>query len=683
MVVWCTKHQRGPKATREYPKHTPQDVSPLVFSRLMTHLPRADLDPIFLGYASQRKSYRLQDCESGRTFECRSVKFVEDGAADENPNKSVQVDHSYTQPPGPQVVDDPEDADDIDDQPEQSPPRHQVTFTDDVTIRNSPSENPAQVESPHPEDPTSADDEEGSMSDSDVQVPEPGSLEAISGGFHQSYSVQSPNRLKWLEATQVEYDLLIENGTWTLTDLPPGREALKCKWLWRMKFDADGKLTKYKARLVLKGYMQQYGIDYLEIFAPVLRMNALRLLLCLVAHHAWKIRQMDVKTAFLNGTLDTDTVIFMEQPPGFAVQGEESKVCRLIKSIYGLKQAPRCWYLTLHSFLVRIGFELLLSVYVDDITITGNNDQDIEKACNAHKNEFKMTDLGELKSILGIKVETHGHVVTMSQQGYVEVLLDKFNMADCKPVSTPEVVGHALVPTSKSQDEVKALNLPYRELVGSLQYLVTATRPDIANAVRNLSKHLSKYDDTHWKQAQRVLKYLKGSKSASLEIDGRGQVGDLQLSAYCDADFANGEDRKSISGYVVMYGSCVLSYRSRKQTIVALSTAEAEYIALADCVKELLWFSELLEELGFPQKTILVHCDNQSAIAIAKNSGQHERTKHISTKYHFVRDNVEKEVIKLQYCPSKMMIADILTKAIPREQFEILRSKLGLTEDSN
>ncbi|KAF0726646.1 hypothetical protein Ae201684P_013689 [Aphanomyces euteiches] len=294
-----------------------------------------------------------------------------------------------------------------------------------------------------------------------------------------------------------------------------------------------------------------------------------------------------------------------------------------------------------------------------------------------------MTDLGELKSILGIKVETHGHVVTMSQQGYVEVLLDKFNMADCKPVSTPEVVGHALVPTSKSQDEVKALNLPYRELVGSLQYLVTATRPDIANAVRNLSKHLSKYDDTHWKQAQRVLKYLKGSKSASLEIDGRGQVGDLQLSAYCDADFANGEDRKSISGYVVMYGSCVLSYRSRKQTIVALSTAEAEYIALADCVKELLWFSELLEELGFPQKTILVHCDNQSAIAIAKNSGQHERTKHISTKYHFVRDNVEKEVIKLQYCPSKMMIADILTKAIPREQFEILRSKLGLTEDSN
>ena len=199
--------------------------------------------------------------------------------------------------------------------------------------------------------------------------------------------------------------------------------------------------------------------------------------------------------------------------------------------------------------------------------------------------------------------------------------------------------------------------------------MVTATRPDIANAVRNLSKHLAKYDDSHWKQAKRVLRYLKGTKSASLLIDGNCQVGAFQLTAYCDADFANGEDRKSISGFAVMYGSCCLSYRSRKQSIVALSTAEAEYIALADCVKELLWYSELLEVLGFPQRTIVVHCDNQSAIAIAKNPGQHERTKHISTKFHFARDNVEKEKIKLEYCPSKMMIADILTKAIPREQF--------------
>ena len=166
-----------------------------------------------------------------------------------------------------------------------------------------------------------------------------------------------------------------------------------------------------------------------------------------------------------------------------------------------------------------------------------------------------------------------------------------------------------------------------------------------------------------------------------MKIDYTGHVGALQVEAYCDADFANGEDRKSISGFAVMVGGCCISARSRKQTIVALSTAEAEYISLSDVVKELLWYSELLEELGSPLSPIVVHCDNQSALAIAKNPGQHERTKHISIKYHFVRDQVEKEKITLKYCPTKLMVADILTKAIPREQFEILRSKLGITDD--
>ncbi|KAF0688883.1 hypothetical protein As57867_019513, partial [Aphanomyces stellatus] len=233
----------------------------------------------------------------------------------------------------------------------------------------------------------------------------------------------------------------------------------------------------------------------------------------------------------------------------------------------------------------------------------------------------------QLKSILGIQVDVKGHVVTMSQQGYVEVLLDKFNMVDCNPVSTPEVIGQVLKPSKLNPS----------------QYLVTCTRPDIANAVRNLSKHLSCYDESHWKQAKRVLRYLKGTKSLCLKIDCTNQVGAFQVEAYCDAAFANSEDRRSI-------------------------------------IKELLWYIELLEELGYPQGSIAVHCDNQSAIAIAKNPGHHERTKHISTKYHFVRDQVDKGRIQLRYCPTKLMIADILTKAIPRVQFEILRSKMGLAD---
>ncbi|KAF0710490.1 hypothetical protein As57867_005508, partial [Aphanomyces stellatus] len=260
------------------------------------------------------------------------------------------------------------------------------------------------------------------------------------------------------------------------------------KWLWRNKFDAVGRFTKYKARLVIKGFLQRYGLDYLEIFAPVLRYNTLRLVLFLVACNSWKIRQMDVKTAFLNGSLDDDTEIYMAQPPNYVVPGTEGQVCKLQKAIYGLKQAPRCWYLTLHQFLVGISFErcvkevclyikrvgesmVLLTVYVDDITITGNNNDDIEKACDELKKRFEMTDLGQLKSILGIQVDVKGHVVTMSQQGYVEVLLDKFNMVDSNPVSTPEVIGQVLKPSKLNPSQVKALNLPYRELVGSLQYL--------------------------------------------------------------------------------------------------------------------------------------------------------------------------------------------------------------------
>ncbi|KAF0682376.1 Aste57867_25514 [Aphanomyces stellatus] len=230
--------------------------------------------------------------------------------------------------------------------------------------------------------------------------------------------------------------------------------------------------------------------------------------------------------------------------------------CKLLKAVYGLKQAPRCWYLTLHVFLVSISFErcikevclyikrvgdsmVLLTVYVDDITITGNDNQEIEKACDALKQRFEMTDLGKLKSIHEIQVEIKDKVVTMSQQCYVEQLLEKFNMVDSNPVSTPEVVGQVLEPSKLNPSEMKTLNLPYRELVGSLQYLVTCTRPDIANAVRNLTKYLSCFDESHWKQAKRALRYLKGTKSLCLKIDCTNQVGAFQIEAYCDADFAN------------------------------------------------------------------------------------------------------------------------------------------------
>ena len=367
-----------------------------------------------------------------------------------------------------------------------------------VPVATTPhvNEQTAEPSAPEDDDTSHCESSEHATDDSEAESPLPMGLEAYSAGLYHECSVDveletptsfkdidaSPNKQKWLDATQEEYDALMNNGTWVLTDLPPGRKALGCKWIWRQKFDATGKLTKYKARLVLKGFQQRFGVDYLEIFAPVLRLNALRAILCLVACHGWKVRQLDVKTSFLNGVLDADTEIYMSQPPNFLVPGSEGKVSQLLKAIYGLKQAPRCWYLTLHQFLLEIGFTrcvkevclyikrvgasvVLLSVYVDDIAITGNDNAEIENACDDLKNKFKMTDLGELKSILGIKVDIKNNIITMSQQAYIDFLLEKFKMADSNPVATPEVVGHTLETSKLSDEEFHKLKFPYREIV--------------------------------------------------------------------------------------------------------------------------------------------------------------------------------------------------------------------------
>ncbi|KAF0689295.1 hypothetical protein As57867_019178, partial [Aphanomyces stellatus] len=391
---------------------------------------RTKLDPraikcVFVGYASQHKSYRLIDCDSGQLIQCRSVTFTEDSVPAND--KKVQFNDQITTVP---LQDYPSENVEVEDEEDvEAVSTHQqhstqvsvgapIVDTDrDPNASSQPSE--GQVSDTDHEEHVSSDQE---SSDSDVEPENPTGLEAISGGRHQVLSVDtvndapqsfadieaSPNKQAWLDATHEEYDALVNNGTWVLTELPAGRKTLACKWLWRNKFDAVGHFTKYKARLVIKGFMQRYGLDYVEIFAPVLRYNTLRLVLFLVASNGWIIRQMDVKTAFLNGYLDEDTEIYMVQPPNFAVPGMEHLVCKLLKAIYGLKQAPRCWYLTLHEFLVSISFERCIKevcLYIkrvgdsmvlltgDDITITGNDNQEIEKACDALKERFEMTDL--------------------------------------------------------------------------------------------------------------------------------------------------------------------------------------------------------------------------------------------------------------------------------------------------
>ncbi|KAF0702658.1 hypothetical protein AaE_015796 [Aphanomyces astaci] len=322
---------------------------------------------------------------------------------------------------------------------------------------------------------------------------------------------------------------------------------------------------------------------------------------------------MDVHTAFLNGDMPADLILYMRQAPGYVLSENPHKVYQLVKSIYGLKQAPRIWYNLLHKFLTSIGFErcnkeyclyvqkvgdsnddwLIVVVYVDDLTIVSRNAQLVKNLQVELNKRFKMQDLGDLHYILKMEVKRNrvDKTMSLSQTKYIHDLLAKFGVQDSTAVSTPQVVGVDLVAEAiMTQDEIAKQPYDYRGLVGSLQYLVRGTRPDIANAVRELSKFLSCYNKTHWDAALRILKYLKGTSSYGLFIDGK--MANVSYEVYTDASFASqNNERKSITGYLIMIAGICISWCSSKQACVAKSTAESEIIALSEGVKESEWLS--------------------------------------------------------------------------------------------
>jgi Reverse transcriptase (RNA-dependent DNA polymerase) len=466
--------------------------------------------------------------------------------------------------------------------------------------------------------------------------------------------------------------------------------------VFKRKLDKEGKVSRYKARLVAMGFSQRKGFDYEETYAPVVRFKSIRTFLAMTAEWGMTVHQMDVKTAFLNGTL-TNVEIYMEQPEGYQVD-EKDKCCLLKKSLYGLKQSPREWNSVLNTYLIGRGFTrcneemcmytkadkmgkivLILGVFVDDIFIGClKNYMDLlksEKAALCRR--FEMDDQGELDWLLGIQVknDSKNGVVSMNQHRYIEKILRNFNMEECTPVSTPVEVNNQL--TKIGEDEER-FNGPYLEAIGSLMYLMLGTRPDLGYAVGLLSRFSASPSKKHWEAVLRVFKYLKGSKELEL-VYKRGDTS--QLVGYSDADYAGDlSDRKSTSGYLTMFIGGAIQWSSKKQKTVALSTMEAEYIALSECIREVQYERKLLEELGKTQGcTTPVKCDNQSTIITATQDGNvHDRSKHFDIKYHYVREKVKEEIVKISYIRSEDNVSDILTKALPRERFAKLRELMGL-----
>ncbi len=509
-------------------------------------------------------------------------------------------------------------------------------------------------------------------------------------------AMRSEDASKWEAAMQEEYASLMANGTWELSILPTGRKSVGCKWVFRTKRDASGEIVRHKARLVAKGYSQVAGVDFDETFAPVAKFITIRCILAIGAAMDWEIHQMDVKTAFLNGVLEVE--IYMDQPEGFVQKGKEHLVCKLKKALYGLKQSPRAWYHRIDSFFIKEGFcrsqadhslyikqtgEYLLAtiLYVDDLIILASNVTQLKWLKSELEKEFEMSDLGELHYCLGVEFERNraARTITMSQRNYIEEVLKRFNMEDCKPVGTPFDANSKLLKFSDEEFgnvQIEMEGVPYKAAVGSLMYAMVGTRPDLAFAVSTVSQFMAKAGPPHWMAVKRIMRYLKGTLDLKLSLGGN----DIALRGFCDADWAGDtNDRRSTTGYVFLVGDGVISWKCKKQPTIALSTTEAEYMATSHCTKEAIWLRQLLADVGYVQEgATSIMCDNQGCIALAKNPTHHSRTKHIDIQHHFIREKLETGEICLNYCPTEDMMADVLTKALAKDRHQALTRAMGL-----
>lgn len=392
----------------------------------------------------------------------------------------------------------------------------------------------------------------------------------------------------------------------------------------------------------------------------------------------------------MNGTLNE--VVYMNQPQGFISEKHPSYVCKLKKALYGLRQASRAWNDKLKHTLLQWNFKqskvdnsqfflasetdiLFALIYVDDIVITGNNSQHLQEYIDKINVSFALKDLGNLRQFLGIEVRRDDTGLYLKQTRYGMDLLKRLGYEHLKPSPTPMVTGKPI-----SKDEGRAMKDPtlYRSAIGGLQYLVH-TRPDITYAVNRLSKYLQQPTDTHWKALKRVFKYIKGTLTYGLAIQKNDS---LEITAFADSDWAsNPDDRRSTAGYCVYIGDNLVSRCSNKQHVVARSSTEAEYRALAHCTAEVTWIQSLLKELGISQQQVpIIWCDNLNASALASNPVYHARTKHIELDAHFVRDKVLDNQLKIQYIPSADQTADLLTKPMSHSRFQLLRNKLGVIE---
>ena len=492
---------------------------------------------------------------------------------------------------------------------------------------------------------------------------------------------------EWKESMKSEYESLVENKCWKLVPRPKDKNVITCKWVYKTKEEqtTEGRLGhRRKSRVVARGFNQIEGDDYSETFAPVVKFTSIRVILALVTIFNLILHQMDVKTAFLNG--DSKEEVYMEQIQGFENGDPRLIVYKMLKAIYGLKQAPRQWFEKIDNFFIdEMGMSrnpadecvymkrnndevLIVALYVDDILVACSNYDILKETKLMLCQKFKMKDLGESKIILGMDIQrdVKNRTLSLCQSRYAEKVVKRFGVESVHQSRTP------LDPDTDLNTPSEHCFEPFREAIGSLMYLMVGTRPDLAYAVGRLSKYVEKPTQVHWDAVRRVLRYVLRTKELGLLFKREEKMSAPLF--FVDSDWAgDSQSRKSMSGYIVMMGGSAVSWCARQQEVVAMSSAEAEYISLCSCVKEAFWLRRLWKGLGIVagiNEPSIVHVDNQAAISIANTHAVNRRNKHIDVRYHFNREAVKNGVIQLKYCPTNEMVADMLTKALRKTKLE-------------
>lgn len=485
----------------------------------------------------------------------------------------------------------------------------------------------------------------------------------------------------WKEAMDREIECLNKNKTWKLVQQPENKKVLDVKWVFTKK-----SIKKFKARLVVRGFQQKEIVD--DIYSPVAKMQTLKILLSYCCQEGLIIEQMDVETAFLNGKVFSE--IYIRQPRGY--EDGTNRVCKLFKALYGLRESPRAWYDCFDNFVSSLGFKrskydyclyvlingedvVYLILFVDDVLICCKSKRKIDIIKSKLSKRFQMKDMGKVDSYLGINIDynINENEMTLSQKSYIESLAKKYKIENSKLYSTPMETNLRL-----EQAKVVRNDIGYRNLIGALLYISSATRPDISFSVNYLSRFQNCYDETHYKYALRILKYLYLTKDFKLIFNKNEKI-DI-LDCYVDADWAGDiVDRKSTSGYVIRLFGNVIFWKSRKQNSVTKASTFAEYVALSEAVSEIRIIREILETFNLKfEKPIRVYEDNSGALSIAKYGNFTKNSKYIETHYHFVNDSYKKGIIDVIKVSSEENMADICTKSLCKEKFEKFRNMLNV-----